>query len=65
MTLEVGRKCCIEADRSPSHAHWDHTGDMSTFPGHTDLVVGRGFKDHFLRGVGNSALGGILPSDVK
>ncbi|KAL6252643.1 hypothetical protein RBB50_000362 [Rhinocladiella similis] len=48
-----------------SHAHWDHTGDMSTFPGHTDLVVGRGFKDHFLRGVGNSALGGILPSDVK
>jgi hypothetical protein len=38
---------------------------MSTFPGHTDLVVGPGFKDYYLGGDGNSALGGILPSDVE
>lgn len=50
-----------------SHAHWDHTGDMSTFPPTTDLVVGRGFKNYFL-GDGEgaaSALGGILPSDME
>lgn len=48
-----------------SHAHWDHTGDMSTFGGETDLVVGRGFKDYFLKGDSNSALGGILKSDYE
>ncbi|KAJ9605910.1 hypothetical protein H2200_009759 [Cladophialophora chaetospira] len=48
-----------------SHAHWDHTGDMSTFGGKTDLVVGRGFREFFLGGDGNSALGGILKSDYE
>ncbi|OQV00217.1 hypothetical protein CLAIMM_05745 [Cladophialophora immunda] len=48
-----------------SHAHWDHTGDVSTFGPRTDLVVGRGFKDHFLGGDENSALGGISKSDYE
>lgn len=33
-----------------SHAHLDHTGDPSTFPGTTELVVGPGFKAAFLPG---------------
>ncbi|KAL8947129.1 MAG: hypothetical protein Q9222_006553 [Ikaeria aurantiellina] len=31
-----------------SHHHMDHTGDPSTFPHSTDLVVGPGFKDAFV-----------------
>ncbi|KAL8998546.1 MAG: hypothetical protein Q9169_002386 [Polycauliona sp. 2 TL-2023] len=31
-----------------SHYHWDHSGDPSTFPHSTDLVVGPGFKDAFV-----------------
>lgn len=27
-----------------SHHHWDHTGDMTTFPTSTSLIVGPGFK---------------------
>jgi glyoxylase-like metal-dependent hydrolase (beta-lactamase superfamily II) len=39
---------------------------MSTFPPHTDLVVGPGFKSHYLgEGKGNSPLGGVLPSDTE
>lgn len=30
-----------------SHYHWDHTGDPSTFPHSTELVVGPGFKEAF------------------
>lgn len=33
-----------------SHHHWDHTGDPSTFPNSTDLIVGPGFKDSFVPG---------------
>lgn len=33
-----------------SHHHWDHTGNVSRFPGSTDLVVGPGFKDAFGEG---------------
>ena len=28
-----------------SHHHWDHTGDMTTFPESTALIVGPGFKE--------------------
>ncbi|KAL8851240.1 MAG: hypothetical protein Q9221_003871 [Calogaya cf. arnoldii] len=35
-------------DFSGSHYHWDHSGDPSTFPHSTDLVVGPGFKDDFV-----------------
>jgi glyoxylase-like metal-dependent hydrolase (beta-lactamase superfamily II) len=31
-----------------SHWHWDHTGDPSTFPSSTSLIVGPGFKKNFL-----------------
>ncbi|KAL8643540.1 MAG: hypothetical protein Q9226_008298 [Calogaya cf. arnoldii] len=31
-----------------SHYHWDHSGDPSTFPHSTHLVVGPGFKDAFV-----------------
>lgn len=30
-----------------SHWHFDHTGDPSTFPPSTDLIVGPGFKENF------------------
>lgn len=33
-----------------SHWHWDHTGDLSLFPKHTDMVVGPGFKEAFMPG---------------
>ena len=39
---------------------------MSTFGPGVDLVVGPGFTDYFLKDEsGNSALGGVLPSDVE
>jgi glyoxylase-like metal-dependent hydrolase (beta-lactamase superfamily II) len=31
-----------------SHWHWDHTGDPSTFPSSTALIVGPGFKENFV-----------------
>lgn len=31
-----------------SHWHYDHTGDPSTFPTSTSLIVGPGFKDAFI-----------------
>lgn len=33
-----------------SHHHWDHIGDMSTFPSSTKLVIGPGFKAQYLPG---------------
>ncbi|KAI7280268.1 Metallo-hydrolase/oxidoreductase [Hortaea werneckii] len=33
-----------------SHYHFDHTGDPSTFPSSTDLIVGPGFKAKFPQG---------------
>ena len=33
-----------------SHAHWDHTGDPSTFPPSTTLIVGPGTKSTFFPG---------------
>jgi glyoxylase-like metal-dependent hydrolase (beta-lactamase superfamily II) len=34
----------------PSHHHFDHIGDITTFPKTTEIVVGPGFKDAFLPG---------------
>ena len=31
-----------------SHWHWDHTGDPSTFPSSTALIVGPGFNEAFV-----------------
>jgi len=33
-----------------SHHHFDHLGDVTTFPGSTELVVGQGFKEAFCPG---------------
>jgi glyoxylase-like metal-dependent hydrolase (beta-lactamase superfamily II) len=33
-----------------SHHHWDHIGDITTFPLSTEVVVGPGFKKAFLPG---------------
>lgn len=48
-----------------SHCHWDHKGDMKTFPGSTELVLGPGSIEHFVKGKGNSGLGGINPRDIQ
>ncbi|KAI4190992.1 MAG: hypothetical protein L6R41_000442 [Letrouitia leprolyta] len=46
-----------------SHLHWDHTGDPSTFPHSTDLVVGPGFKEAFTPGYPANQDSPILESD--
>ena len=48
-----------------SHWHWDHTGDPSTFPDTTDLVVGPGFKANMMPGYPEKERGLILESDYK
>ncbi|KAL9040354.1 MAG: hypothetical protein Q9180_001959, partial [Flavoplaca navasiana] len=50
--VELSRINAIVAEFSAifSHYHWDHTGDPSTFPPSTDLIVGPGFKDAFVPG---------------
>nr|POF04254.1 cytochrome p450 monooxygenase mpade [Quercus suber] len=47
-----------------SHHHWDHTGDPSTFPGSTTLVVGPGFKDAHLPGYPKREEATLLETDV-
>lgn len=44
LRYEVFAEMCILY----SHYHWDHSGDPSTFPPSTALVVGPGFKDAFV-----------------
>ncbi|KAF2754823.1 hypothetical protein EJ05DRAFT_503767 [Pseudovirgaria hyperparasitica] len=36
--------------RQAFHIHWDHTGNLASFPPNTDLVVGPGIKDRFMPG---------------
>ncbi|KEF58597.1 uncharacterized protein A1O9_06523 [Exophiala aquamarina CBS 119918] len=48
-----------------SHCHWDHKGDMKTLPASTELILGPGSTDHFIKGSGNSGLGGINPRDIE
>lgn len=33
-----------------SHFHWDHTGDVSTFPKNVKLIMGEGAKEAFMPG---------------
>lgn len=33
-----------------SHIHWDHTGNLASFPSKTELVVGPGIKERFMPG---------------
>lgn len=46
-----------------SHWHYDHLGDVSSFPSSTALIVGPGFKDNFLPGYPTSANSMLLESD--
>ncbi|KAL8966816.1 MAG: hypothetical protein Q9197_005773 [Variospora fuerteventurae] len=46
-----------------SHFHWDHTGDPSTFPKSTDLVVGPGFKKAFTPAYPTNQESPVLESD--
>ncbi|KIA75606.1 hypothetical protein HK57_00606 [Aspergillus ustus] len=46
-----------------SHHHFDHTGDPSTFPSHTSLVVGPGVKEVAL-GYPSNKTAAVLDSDV-
>lgn len=48
-----------------SHWHFDHTGDMSTFPGTTKLVVGEGFKEAFMPGYPVDPKAWTLASDFE
>ncbi|KAI4201314.1 MAG: hypothetical protein LQ350_003352 [Teloschistes chrysophthalmus] len=48
-----------------SHYHWDHTGDPSTFPPSTDLVVGPGFKKAFIPGYPKAQDSPIRESDYE
>ncbi|KAK4982336.1 hypothetical protein LTR66_009330 [Elasticomyces elasticus] len=47
-----------------SHQHWDHIGDMTTFPTNTDVVVGPGFKDTYLPAYPTSKDSVLLESDL-
>ncbi|EWZ28666.1 uncharacterized protein FOBCDRAFT_138711 [Fusarium oxysporum Fo47] len=53
--------------RQPCCSHWhlDHSGDPSTFPGSTSLIVGPGFKDTFLPGYPANPEGLILETDYQ
>lgn len=50
-------------DSSHSHWHWDHTGDPSTFPATTALIVGPGFKKTYIPGYPQTKDSPILESD--
>lgn len=40
-------------------------GNMSLFDGKTDLVVGPGFKKHFIDSTEPSPLGALISSDIE
>lgn len=46
-----------------SHHHWDHTGDPSTFPPSTSIIVGPGFIDAFTPGYPADPKATILEND--
>jgi glyoxylase-like metal-dependent hydrolase (beta-lactamase superfamily II) len=48
-----------------SHHHWDHIGDMTTFPSRTELVVGPGFKAQYLPGYPKNPESLLCESDFE
>lgn len=48
-----------------SHPHFDHTGDLTTFPKSVELVVGQGFKDAFLPAYPENQDSHILARDFE
>ena len=49
----------------PASRHFDHTGDPSTFPTSTKVIVGTGFKEAFLPGYPADPNGHVLETDFK
>lgn len=48
-----------------SHHHWDHTGDPSTFPSSTELVVGPGFTSAHTPGYPENPNATLLETDYE
>lgn len=48
-----------------SHHHWDHTGDLTTFPSGTEILVGPGFKDAHLPGYPDNPDATLLQSGFE
>ncbi|KAF2225518.1 beta-lactamase-like protein [Elsinoe ampelina] len=48
-----------------SHHHWDHVGDMSTFPKSTSLVVGPGFQAEHLPGYPDRPDAPVMAEDFR
>lgn len=48
-----------------SHHHWDHTGDASTFPHTTELVVGPGFLKQYTPGYPKRQDSTLLETDFE
>ena len=48
-----------------SHWHWDHTGDPSTFPHSTNLIVGPGFKENFMPAYPDKPFSPLLNADFE
>ena len=48
-----------------SHHHWDHVGDISTFPSSTELVIGPGFSAHYLPGYPKNKESTLLETDFE
>ncbi|KAI9799652.1 MAG: hypothetical protein M1833_003967 [Piccolia ochrophora] len=48
-----------------SHHHFDHVGNMTTFPASTDLIVGPGFKEGMTPGYPENSESSLLQSDYE
>ncbi|KAJ0423030.1 beta-lactamase-like protein [Aspergillus carlsbadensis] len=46
-----------------SHHHFDHVGDMSTFPVSTKILVGPGFKTHYMPAYPSNPTSTLLETD--
>ncbi|PNS15895.1 hypothetical protein CAC42_8001 [Sphaceloma murrayae] len=48
-----------------SHHHWDHVGDLGTFPKKTSLVIGPGFQKEYLPGFPERTEAPVMAEDFK
>ena len=63
--MDSNKQATKQSIKLRSHYHWDHTGDPSTFPCSTDLVVGPGFKKSLMPGYPAKEDARIRESDYK
>jgi hypothetical protein len=49
-SLGLSNMCPLKADESTSHGHFDHIGNMQTFPSNVDLIVGPGITEAYMPG---------------